>query len=232
MRAGNLRCYALYKINQDTGQYAVFFFNSFLIRLSFIAFCYPERIELTMAEVKQVRLEDQNEQSATLLPETVEHGKDEIDFGSAEHDYIGDQVRLPNGLKYLKLPNGVELTLGQIIALAGDFYGIPEHPIIDPSKGMNQVDSGRNPRFSEAYNTLARAPKDELQKELNEILTTLRKDRQTGTSTKAEKWDKITGGKWSCGVPYKPGRMLKLRIITTISFLTLKKRISRDTCWL
>ena len=54
-----------------------------------------------MAQVKPVRLEDKDEQSATFLLETVEHGKDEVDFGSAEHDCIGYKVKLPNGLKNL-----------------------------------------------------------------------------------------------------------------------------------
>ena len=176
-----------------------------------------------MALLKPFGIEKKDEQNLLSALDDVERGKDTVDFGSAEHDYVGDKVKLPNGLKYLKLPNGVELTLGQIIALAGDFYGIPEHPIIDPSKEVNQVDSERNRRFSEAYNSLARAPKDELQVELNEILSTLSKGRQTGTSIKAKTWDQITGGKWLSGLPVKPGRMLKLAETNHDHFLPYAK---------
>ena len=38
-----------------------------------------------------------------------------------------------NNLK-LTLPNGVRLSFGNIIAMAGDYYGIPNAPIIDPLK--------------------------------------------------------------------------------------------------
>ena len=41
------------------------------------------------------------------------HGKDEVDFGSAEHDCIGDKLKLPDGLNNLKLTNGVEMTWGK-----------------------------------------------------------------------------------------------------------------------
>ena len=102
------------------------------------------------------------------------------------------------------------MSFGQIIALAGDFYGIPEHPIINPSKGINQADSDRQQRFLAAYNSLARAPKDKLQKELNKLITALDKESQTGASIGNKEWDQITGGMWLGGLPIKHGRMLKL----------------------
>ena len=140
-------------------------------------------------------------------------GKDCVDFCSFEHKFIGERIELKeDDLKHLKLPNGVEITFGEIIALAGDYYGIPEHPIIDPSKGMSESDSDRQQRFLAAYNSLARAPKHELQNlaELNKLITALNKESQTGTSIGAQEWDEITGGKWLRGVPIKQGRMLKL----------------------
>lgn len=140
----------------------------------------------------------------------ADHGKDEIDFGAFEHNYIGEQVSLTSErsvLQHLKLPNGSVLTFGQIVALAGDFYGVPKHPIIDPS---NQTDPGRYQRFIAAYSTLARVQNDKLQPELNKILAALETETRNRRSIKAKKWDEITGGKWFGFLPVKHGRMLKL----------------------
>ncbi|XP_078366364.1 uncharacterized protein LOC144650543 isoform X2 [Oculina patagonica] len=138
-------------------------------------------------------------------------GEDCVDFCSFEHKFIGERIELKHDhLKHLKLPNGVEITFGQIIALAGDFYGIPTHPIIDPVKGMSQTASDRQQRFLAAYNSLARIPKVELQNELKKLITALNKESQTRTSIGAKEWDEITGGIWLGGVPIKHGRMLKL----------------------
>ena len=138
-------------------------------------------------------------------------GEDCVDFCSSEHKCIGEEIELRQAeLKHLELPNGVEMAFGQIIALAGDFYGIPKHSIIDPSKGIYQADSDRQQRFLAAYNSLARAPKEKLQKELNKLIKALDKESQTGTSISHKEWDQITGGKWLGGLPIKHGRMLKL----------------------
>ena len=132
-------------------------------------------------------------------------------FEAFEHDHIGRRIDLEiDELRILILPNGVEIKFEQIIALAGDFYGIPKHPIIDPFKGEDQEDTGRHRRFRDAYNTLARAPKDELQKELDKLLATLEKEIEDGGGVTAKKWDEITGGKWIRGLPVKQGRMLQL----------------------
>ena len=110
-------------------------------------------------------------------------GEDCVDFCSFEHKCIGEQIELRQAeLKHLELPNGVEMAFGQIIALAGDFYGVPNHPIINPSKGINQTDSDRQQRFLAAYNTLARAPKEILQKEVNRLITALDRERKKGAS--------------------------------------------------
>ena len=47
-------------------------------------------------------------------------GKDCVDFYSFEHEFLGDRIELKqqDDLQHLKLPNGVEITFGQIIALA------------------------------------------------------------------------------------------------------------------
>ena len=129
-------------------------------------------------------------------------------FDSYEHRYIGKIIQMDE-LRVLTLPNGVEIEFGQIIALAGDFYGLPKQPIIDPSKGQNE-DSGRQQRFRDAYDKLARAPKKELMKELIKLLATLEKESKNGKTIDAKTWDKITGGKWLGPLPMEKGRMLQL----------------------
>jgi hypothetical protein len=57
----------------------------------------------------------------------------------------------------LTLPNGVRLTFSEIIALAGDYYGIPDKPIADPQY-PDEVDTGAAERFKNAYSTLAVTP--------------------------------------------------------------------------
>ena len=66
---------------------------------------------------------------------------------------------VPDEKKLLTLPNGVRISFGDIIAMAGDFYGIPEAPIIDPLS-PDQVDDGARQRFKNAYNTLAVTPNE------------------------------------------------------------------------
>ena len=70
----------------------------------------------------------------------------------------------------LRLPNGLELSFGQIIALAGDFYGVPEHLIIDPTEKAEKVSSGRRKRFIAAYSTLANANYKLIKEELDQLL--------------------------------------------------------------
>jgi hypothetical protein len=66
---------------------------------------------------------------------------------------------VPDEKKLLTLPNGVRISFGDIIAMGGDFYGIPEAPIIDPLS-PDQVDDGARQRFKNAYNTLAVTPNE------------------------------------------------------------------------
>ena len=130
-------------------------------------------------------------------------------FDSYEHSKIGKIIQMDE-LRVLTLPNGVEIEFQQIIALGGDFYGLAKQPIIDPSKGQDEEDSGRQQRFRDAYNTLARAPKDELLEELDKLLGTLEKESKNGKAFHSKIWDEITGGKWLGPLPMKGGRMLQL----------------------
>lgn len=72
----------------------------------------------------------------------------------AEHTYLGDQATLhfasgntPAAKTPLHLPNGLALTYGQIVALGGDFFGLPDAPISDDPKPPA--------RFLAAFGTLA-----------------------------------------------------------------------------
>ena len=143
-------------------------------------------------------------------------------FDTFEHHHIGKTIHMKDEVKILTLPNGVEIKFEQIIALAGDFYGLPENPIIDPCKETEE-DSGRDVRFRNAYETLACAPKDELQKELNKLLATLEKETEEGRSIDSKTWDEITGGKWFFGLPVKHGRMLDLALNNHDHFLPYAK---------
>ena len=134
-------------------------------------------------------------------------------FATYEHAHIGEHVDLEREEhRKLTLPNNVEIKYEHIIAFAGDYFGIPEHPIIDPSsQGMDEIDSGHNQRFLNAYNTLARAPREEIQNVLEKLLAALGKEIETGKSVSWKEWDKITGGGWQWGIPpYKQGLMLQL----------------------
>ena len=188
-----------------------------------------------MERVKCVELAEKDQLKICTPVEDAKpmSAKDCVDFCSFQHKIISERIDLEKDvdLKDLKLPNGVEIAFGQIIALAGDFYGIPTHPIIDPSKGIDQAYSDRQQRFLAAYNSLARAPKDKLQ-ELNKLISALDKESRAGKSISAEEWDKITGGKWLSGLPIKHGRMLKLAEDNQdpISCLTPKTRILLVIC--
>jgi hypothetical protein len=89
-------------------------------------------------------------------------------FGSSEHRGLGDFVKLmvpaiydavvPTSWKSGKLRVGhSELSYGEIVALAGDLYGVPSRPI---SSGTSDAD--RRARFRAAFETLEKAPKREV----------------------------------------------------------------------
>src|SRR5262249_29347832 len=80
-------------------------------------------------------------------------------FESGEHAAIGNDVILrfsagDPGKKASEVPlmvqPGLSLFYGQIVALGGDFYGVPDKPIADGA-----TPSARRQRFHDAYNTLA-----------------------------------------------------------------------------
>jgi hypothetical protein len=150
-------------------------------------------------------------------------------FESGEHTAIGDGAFLffyngdPGtraGSNPLPLPNGLRLTYGQIVALGGDFYGIPDAPISDGSSLYSRKD-----RFTNAFNTLATDTAsvaesakilDVMQVEIDDVNAAL----FDGTPASAiyatlgdslsEKWNVITGGGSPISPLFPPGRYLNL----------------------
>lgn len=97
-------------------------------------------------------------------------------FDAAEHMALGDVVALArstlipgayapgwNG-KILHVAPDIALTYGQIVAIAGDLYGDPEHPI---SNGKS--DDERKNLFLAAFNTLVHCDRAELHKILGHV---------------------------------------------------------------
>ncbi|MEN2990541.1 hypothetical protein WG926_19670 [Tistrella sp. BH-R2-4] len=149
-------------------------------------------------------------------------------FEGGEHTAIGDQVVLyfsptdpgtPAWQMPLHLANGLALTYGQIVALGGDFYGLPDQPISD---GVTPDD--RIARFTEAFNSLAvkASSHDEalqilrvMQTEIDAAQKAVRDGLEPHTAydalgdTLSKEWNKITGG----GTILHPlGRYLKLAL--------------------
>jgi hypothetical protein len=155
-----------------------------------------------------------------------------VEFEGGEHTAIGDSALLyfsgsdPGTPAYqvpLTVPNGLQLTYGQIVSLGGDFYGIPSAPISD---GSTQAD--RVVRFTNAYNTLAvaaaavaEAPQilAVMQTEITAVNNALDNGQMASVAydalgdTLSEKWNRITGG-GSVVSPWIPlGRYLQLAAV-------------------
>lgn len=99
--------------------------------------------------------------AAAPLSMSITFAADLPQFDSAEHQAIGDTVNLYDihgnailGANYpLTMPNGLKMTYGTIISLAGDYFGVPEEPI-----SLGKDFSEQKQRFLDAYATLAVTP--------------------------------------------------------------------------
>ena len=143
-------------------------------------------------------------------PEVILTAYDEgEEFESMEHENICNKVKLrfpapapcTKGTdqellsidRPLRLPNGLKLTFGQIIALAGDFYGVPAHPIIDPKEQPPaNVSAGRRNRFLAAYDTLANENINDVKKELDQILNIMTVERKAVEAVLEKKTEGVT----------------------------------------
>ena len=149
-------------------------------------------------------------------------------FEGGEHVLIGDSVTLKFSandpgtkapLAPLTVPNGMQLTYGQISALAADFYGVPEQPI-----SSGDTDAARQDRFLQAFATLAtdanaprevRAVLDIMQIEIDAVAAAVRNHQQPSTAYAAlprrdYAWSRVTGG-WGWKIRNINGRYMKLQ---------------------
>jgi hypothetical protein len=151
-------------------------------------------------------------------------------FEGGEHTAIGDGTTLrfsrDDPGKHarevrLHLDNGLALTYGQVIALGGDFYGIPGQPISD-GKGPDECVQ----RFKNAFDSLARldASREEagkilevMQREINAVNQAIKDGKQPHEAYDALghsldwEWNRITGGGLGPLCPWLPlGRYMKL----------------------
>lgn len=84
-------------------------------------------------------------------------------FGSSEHFFIGEKVKLEDQVVLNR--DDVQVRFGHIIALAGDFYGVVNQPI--SLSGRSDEDKGK--RFLAAFNTLENADPEQIKKLIQEI---------------------------------------------------------------
>ncbi|XP_028412974.1 uncharacterized protein LOC114535856 [Dendronephthya gigantea] len=138
-------------------------------------------------------------------------------FNSDEHDLIGSSVTLPDiAGNILTLPNDVNVQFSKIVALAGDFYGVPSAPIIDPKADASNPEEiqDRRERFMAAYETLAVKTGKDVVAEVNKLVNMIDEDNKArdsgGTLHTDADWDRATGGTWAGGLPLRMGSMLSL----------------------
>jgi len=162
-------------------------------------------------------------------PRLTEDVLGNVRFEAGEHAAIGDSAvlrfsasdkgTLAHEIK-LTLPNGLKLTYGEIVALGGDFYGIPDAPISDGQTQAERVD-----RFINAYSTLATATPAAseapqilavMQTEIDVVNEYLKAGKLASSAyaalgdTLSEKWNRITGGGSWISPWYPLGRYLQL----------------------
>ncbi|OYQ20006.1 phospholipase [Pseudomonas mandelii] len=156
-------------------------------------------------------------------------GKPQLRFEGGEHTAIGDGTLLrfikdapavPASQVALHLPNGLALTYGQVVALGGDFYGIPDQPVSDGATPADRIQ-----RFTNAFNSLAVLPASNaeaklilgvMQKEIAAVKQAIKDGKQPHEAydalgdTLSEEWNKITGGGSAVSALFPLGRYLKL----------------------
>ncbi|WP_460163365.1 phospholipase [Pseudomonas sp. S2_F03] len=165
-------------------------------------------------------------------------GKPQLRFEGGEHTAIGDTTLLrfvkdapaiPAAQVELHLPNGLALTYGQVVALGGDFYGIPDQPVSEGATPAKRIQ-----RFANAFNSLAVLPTANaeakqilavMQKEIAAVNQAIREGKQPHEvydalgDTLSEEWNKITGGGSFVSALFPLGRYLKLAANNTDHFV-------------
>ena len=197
-------------------------------------------ITLSANEHLVLRLGEQHN-AASLPPASASvyalKGQPQPRFEGGENTAIGDTTLLrfikdapaiPAAQVELHLPNGLALTYGQVVALGGDFYGIPDQPISD---GATPED--RTQRLASAFNSLAILPASNaeakqilavMQEEINAVNQAIRDGKQPHEAydalgdTLSEEWNKITCGGSFVSALFPLGRYLKLAANNTDHF--------------
>jgi hypothetical protein len=150
-----------------------------------------------------------------------------LGFEAAEHIAAGQNVKLHfysddpgQSDTTLHLENGLAFTYAQLLAISGDFYGIPGHTI---SEGKSLQE--RKEKFLSVYNTLAQDPA--ARKEAPQIFAVIEKEQNSiaegmKNGEKPEdiyariandnnrQWNCITGGGCATSWWLVPGRYLTL----------------------
>jgi hypothetical protein len=168
-------------------------------------------------------------QTIKATPGKALKGKPQLRFEGGEHTAIGDRTLLrfikdapavPASQVELHLPNGLALTYGQIVALGGDFYGIPDQPVSEGATAAERIQ-----RFINAFNSLAVLPASNaeaklilgvMQKEIAAVKQAIKDGKQPHEAydalgdTLSEEWNKITGGGSFVSALFPLGRYLKL----------------------
>ena len=101
-------------------------------------------------------------------------------WGSGEHVLLGDHVGLPGVQKGTKfaIGGGISVTYGQLLALAGDFIGIPSAPIC-----QGATEDERQARFNQAFTVTYQVSPQEMSailQMINEEVVALNKAIQSG----------------------------------------------------
>lgn len=151
------------------------------------------------------------------------HAPSPLEWEGGEHTFIGNQITLqfPAGpVKPIDAPftmqNGSVLTYGQILALAGDFYGVVGQPICD--------DPAPPTVYNKAFGSLSSGDPAELAKILEimqQEIDAVNQAIKNGSSvfavyedlgdTLSAKWNRATGGGVTDQEPWLPlGRYLEL----------------------
>ncbi|MGQ3890003.1 phospholipase [Legionella sp. CNM-1927-20] len=129
----------------------------------------------------------QNFFTTSILEQIIQKGG--FGFANLEHRELGDALvlkGLQNSNSELILPNGIKVTYGEIVMLAGDLFGNAKYPISSCSLTTPQD------CFEAQFNTLALAPKakvfDEI-KQLRQFFEKLSLELQQARSQGQDDWD-------------------------------------------
>jgi hypothetical protein len=195
---------------------------------SYQAFVEQDGVALVGTQGWVVALVDEDAANAVKIAgKMARFDPHRVMFEGGEHTAIGDSIVLrfsandPGRPAYqipLAIQTGLALTYGQILALGGDFYGVPDEPIADGA-----TPAARQQRFLNCYNNLATGSVDEanqiltiMQREITAVNQALNQGQPASTvydqlgNDLNKAWNKATGGGSFVSDLIPPGRYLNL----------------------